>query len=160
MKRGLLILLSGMMAAVLGFAALYGFNSASHRAMTDAASPELAWLKKEFKLGDEEFARISQLHRAYLPECRERCRIIDSQNERLQQLLATNSAVTPALETLLAERARTRADCETAMLRHFLEVSRAMPRQQGQRYLAWVHEHTFLRSPHLEISHATDERHP
>jgi hypothetical protein len=30
------------------------------------------------------------------------------------------------------------------MLRHFYEVSRTMPPEQGRRYLAWVQERTFM----------------
>jgi len=63
---------------------------------------------------------------------------IKEQNEKLKQLLSRSETVTPEIQNLLAERAKTRAECEAEMLKHFLEVSRTMPPQQGQRYLAWV----------------------
>jgi hypothetical protein len=115
--------------------------------------PELAWLKKEFHLSDAEFARISQMHAAYLPQCRERCLRIAEQDHRLQQLLATVTNVTPEIESLLAQRAQTRAECETEMMRHFLGVSRTMPPEQGRRYLAWVEQHIFMRGQGMEAHH-------
>ena len=153
MKRGLLILLLGLLAWVATFVGVYHAGTTSPRAMLDGSVPELAWLKKEFNLSDAEFSRISELHSAYLPECHKRCQIIAAQNEKLQQLLSTNKTVTPEIESLLAERAKTRADCEAAMLNHFLEVSRAMPPEQGRRYLAWVKEQTFARGDGMEKHH-------
>ena len=40
------------------------------------------------------------------------------------------------------------------MLTHFLQVSRAMPPKQGQRYLAWVEQQTLLQSQGMENIHA------
>jgi hypothetical protein len=51
-----------------------------------------------------------------------------------------------AIEQVVAERARLRADCEMEMLKHFLEVSRTMPREQGRRYLSWVQQQSSLRA--------------
>jgi hypothetical protein len=39
------------------------------------------------------------------------------------------------------------------MLKHFQEVSRAMPPEQGRRYLAWVQEQTVLRGQAMENRH-------
>ena len=72
------------------------------------------------------------------------CRRIDDQNARVQQLLAATNAVTPEIKDALAEAARLRAECQTAMLQNFYEVSRAMPADQGKRYLAWVQGETLL----------------
>ncbi len=68
--------------------------------------------------------------------------------------------VTPEIEGLLAERAKTRADCEAEMLKHFLAVSRTMPAEQGRRYLAWVEEQTCLRGTGMERSHEMEENPP
>ena len=37
-----------------------------------------------------------------------------------------------------------RADCQTMMLHHFIQVSQTMPPEQGRRYLAWVKDKAFL----------------
>ena len=153
MKRGPIILLLGLLACAATFLGVYHARTASHREMLRSTAPELAWLKKEFNLSDAEFSRISELHSAYLPQCHKRCQIIEEQNEKLEQLLAANTSVTPEIASLFAERAKTRADCEAAMLNHFLEVSRAMPPEQGRRYLAWVKDQTFVRGEGMERHH-------
>lgn len=121
--------------------------------MISQPQPELAWLKKEFHLSDAEFARITRLHAAYLPQCAQRCLRIAEQNRQLEQLLSQASSVTPEIQNLLAERAKTRADCEAEMLNHFLEVSRAMPPDEGRRYLEWVEQQAFLNDPAMETRH-------
>jgi|SRR6185437_14636703 len=153
MKRGLSILLLGMLACATASFVVYRARTAPDRAILRESAPELAWLKKEFNLSDAEFSRIAELHSAYLPQCRKRCQIIEAQNERLQQLLATSTTVTPEIESLLAERARIRGDCQAAMLRHFLDVSRAMPPAQAERYLTWVKAQTFARGEGMEKRH-------
>ncbi len=72
------------------------------------------------------------------------CHRIDDQNAKIQQLLASTNAVTPEIRLALAEAAQLRAECESAMLQHFYEISRVMPPDQGKRYLAWVQQETLL----------------
>jgi hypothetical protein len=145
MRRGFLILGLGVTAAVATYFCVYLAGTTGPRTWLQNRQPELVWLKQEFKLSDAEFARVSQLHEAYLPQCRERCSRIRAMNDKLAQLLAANSDVTPAVESALAERATMRSECQTAMLKHFFEVSRTMSPEQGRRYLAWVQEQTCLR---------------
>jgi len=159
MKKGPTILVLGILASIAAFAAVYYLGTLHCRDMMRDPKPELTWLKHEFKLTDAEFARITQLHEAYLPQCRERCMRIKEQDEKLQQLLARSASVTPEIQTLLAERAKTRAECEAEMLKHFLEVSRTMPSEQGQRYLAWVQQQSSLHGPGMEQSHGADDEH-
>ena len=116
-------------------------------------------MKKEFNLSDAEFARISALHEAYLPQCAERCRLIEDQNGKLRELLEQSPTVTSEIENLLVERAKTRALCEAEMLKHFQEVSRAMPAEPGRRYLAWVREQTVLSAQPMESRHEMHDHH-
>jgi hypothetical protein len=157
MKKGAVILLLGLLLSAAAFAGFYYLGTARCRAMMRQPQPELAWLKQEFNLSDAEFARVSQLHEAYLPKCRERCRRIEEQNVKLQQLLAQSTNVTPEIQAVLAERAKLRADCEAEMLQHFLEVSRTMPSEQGRRYLAWVQQQSSLHGQGMEQRHRMDE---
>ena len=157
MKRGGIILLVGLLLSSVTFAGFYYLGTASCRTMMKDPQPELVWLKKEFKLSDAEFARITKLHEAYLPQCAERCMRIAEQNRKLEQLLGQASSLTPEIQGVLAERAKTRAECEAEMLKHFLEVSRTMPLEQGRRYLQWVEQQTFLNGQAMEQRHqATD----
>lgn len=160
MKKTAFILLIGLFLASGAFSVFYFCGTASNRAMMSEPQPELAWLKKEFKLSDAEFSRISQLHEAYLPKCAQRCMRIAEFNNKLEQLLGQSASVTPEIQGLLAERAKLRADCEAEMLNHFLEVSRMMPAEQGRRYLQWVEQQTCLSGQSMEQQHqAHSEQH-
>jgi hypothetical protein len=153
MKKAGLILLVGLLLSTAAFSGFYYFGTASCRAIMSEPQPELAWLKKEFKLSDTEFARITKLHEAYLPQCAQRCLRIAELNGKLEQLLSHASAVNPEIQSVLAERAKMRADCEAEMLNHFLEVSRMMPPEQGRRYLQWVEQQSFLNGQAMEAHH-------
>jgi hypothetical protein len=153
MKRGGLILLLGLFLGTAAFAGFYYLGTAACRDMMRGPQPELSWLKKEFKLSDAELAKVSALHAAYLPQCAARCRKIDEQNLKLRELFSQSTNVTPEIRTLLAERAQTRADCEAEMMKHFIEVSRTMPTEQGRRYLGWVEQQTFLHGQAMEDRH-------
>jgi len=144
MKRASFVLVFGLIAAAAAFGCIYFVLTSSARTMQRNEKPELAWLKDEFKLSDAEFKRVSDLHTAYLPQCQEMCRNIDVQNVEVQKLIAGATNVTPEIESALAEASRLRAECQTMMLRHFIQVSQTMPPEQGRRYLAWVKEKAFL----------------
>jgi len=144
MRRGTLILLLGVAGAVVAYCAFYRMGTASPREWMQSPQPELAWLKQEFNLSDAEFDRISALHSAYKPQCREMCRRIGEQNTKLRHLLETAGNLTSEIETAIAEAARLRGECQRNMLQHFFTVSQTMPPDQGRRYLALVKEKTFL----------------
>ena len=110
MRRGFLILSLGMIAAIASYYCIYLAGTTGPRTLLQSRQPELAWLKQEFKLSEPEFARLSQLHDAYQPQCRERCRLIRQMNDKLGQLLATTSGVTPEIESVLTERAKMRSE--------------------------------------------------
>jgi hypothetical protein len=151
MRRAWLIVVGGLVLALAAyFGAYYACTARSH-SLESTNSPELAWLKDEFHLTNEEFARINQMHEAYLAGCAERCRRIDEKNADLKRLLASTNAVTPQIEQTLGEAARLRAECQKQMLQHFYEVSRTMPEEQGKRYLDWVQAQTILSDTHSQM---------
>ena len=78
MKKGVLILVFGLVAATAAYCCIYFACTASARSLQRTDKPELAWLKEEFNLSDAEFKRVSDLHAAYLQQCRDRCREIDA----------------------------------------------------------------------------------
>ncbi len=67
MKRGILILTFGLLAAAIGYCCVYRASTSSARNLQKSERPELAWLKQEFKLSESEFQRVSELHAGYLP---------------------------------------------------------------------------------------------
>src|SRR6266436_6357449 len=102
MKKAVAMLVLGLLAAGGGYSAFYFFGTASSRELLHEQSQELAWLKREFNLSDAEYARITELHAAYLPACQERCSRIAAKDAELRDLLKTNT-FTPAIEEKLAE---------------------------------------------------------
>jgi hypothetical protein len=141
------------MLGAAAYGCVYFVCTGSARKLQQSERPELAWLKEEFKLSDAEFQRVSELHRAYLPQCAEMCRRVAAENEKLQTLLGTQTNVTPQIEQTLAEAARLRAECQTRMLRHFYEVSHTMPAEEGRRYLEWVREKAFASDHDMATTH-------
>ena len=145
MKHALLILTVGIMLAIASFASTYVFSTA--HSLERNPKPELAWLKQEYQLSDEQYGRVCELYAAYHPQCMEMCREIDAQNTRLKTLLANTNVVTVEIRQALADVSTLRAKCQANMLNHFYQVSQVMPPEQGQRYLAWVQKETLIPSP-------------
>lgn len=135
MRRSAKLMLSATVIMVAAAALAY-FGAmrfcASHAGGT---GDELAWLRHEFHLSDSEMQRVRQLHEGYLPKCREMCERIAAKQQEVQAALATQNGASTA-EQKLIELGTLRAQCQAQMLRHFEEVSRAMPAEQGKRYLA------------------------
>ena len=150
MKRSWFILIGGVVLAIMGFAGMYAFATASQQAAVRNSQPELTWLRQEYQLSDEQFTRISELYAAYHPKCVEMCREIDAQNARLQTLLAVTNVITPEIRQALADQSQLRAKCEANMLNHFYQVSQVMPPDKGKRYLAWMQKETLIPAPMSE----------
>jgi len=136
MRRSIFIIL----AVVLASAAIVGFSSQiAKRICAQHLVPpgdDLAWLRLEFRLSDADLARVRQLHDGYLPKCRYFCAKIAARKGELQAALATGTADPASIERQLTEIGAIRAQCQSAMLQHFRDVSRVMPPEQGRRYLA------------------------
>lgn len=135
MRRYFLILFG---VAGLGVVVFGGSYLLAQRICTrQLANPadDLAWLRQEFRLSDAEMAFIRKLHDGYLPKCHAMCERIAAKKRELAEALADATNVTPVAEQRLAELGALRAECQAQMLRHFAEVSQAMPQEQGRRYL-------------------------
>ena len=136
MRRSLIILLAIVLAgaAIAGASYLLGCQICARQLA--GSGDDLAWLRREFRLSDTELQRIRQLHEGYLPKCHENCARIAAKKQELQAALDKAQRMTPEVQQKLAEVAALRAQCQANMLGHFYEVSRAMPPEQGRRYLA------------------------
>ena len=159
MRRGLLILGLGLVGAIVAYCCVYLAGTTASRKWLRSEQPELAWLKHEFNVSDAEFSRISQLHQGYLPQCKERCRQIEELNRQLANAVSSTNQITPAIEKLIDERGRMRTQCQADMLKHFFEVSRTLPPDQGKRYLAWVQKQTCLNEQVMSHGATGDAKH-
>jgi hypothetical protein len=123
------ILLATLVVLLMGTLSYFFALRLSARQIAD---DDLAWLKREFRLGDADMQRIRQLHEGYLPKCQEMCGKIAEKQSEVEEVLGTGDVP----DAKLVELATLRAQCQAQMLDHFREVSRAMPAEQGKRYLA------------------------
>lgn len=155
MRRPGLIIISAFVIGAMTFALAY-FGAAKFRAeQSQAPVDELAWMRTEFNLSDQEMVTVRLLHEGYLPQCDEMCQRIVVKDQELQTALKGSTNLTLVVEQKLAELAALRAECQARMLRHFFEVSRAMPPEQGQRYLAEMQRLTLGSYSRMEHSHST-----
>ena len=152
MRRGLFILIAGLIAS--GALCLANYHFAGHLCCAHLArsTDDLDWLRTEFRLSDAEMARIRQLHEGYLPQCKDLCnRIAACQRELYHALETGTNAPSAAVDRKLAEIAALRAQCQANMLRHFTAVSQVMPPTQGRRYLAEMQRLTL--GSHEQVEH-------
>jgi hypothetical protein len=67
MKRGGLVILLGIAVGVTAHLAYFRVHEPAE---PDSLTGQLAWMKRELRLSDEQFARISELHQASSPRLR------------------------------------------------------------------------------------------
>lgn len=158
MKRASLILIVGIALAVTGFVCTYIFAASTAHSITKSPTPELAWLKQEYQLNNEQYTRVCELYAAYHPKCMEMCREIDAQNTRLRMLLSATNVVTPEIRQALGDQSVLRAKCEANMLNYFFQVSQAMSPEEGKRYLAWMQQETLVPSPMAATNQTTTNK--
>lgn len=135
MKRPWLLLPLGLLAGALAFGAAFWLRTQPQRQAAATPGAELEWLRREFRLSDDVFRRVSELHRNYQPTCAELCRRIADQNRRLREAVARTNAMTDEIRELVTATGRARDDCRQAMLTHLYAVAREMPAEAGNRYI-------------------------
>jgi hypothetical protein len=139
------VLIAGVVLAAAAWVAYLCATRVCERRM---AADDLSWLKQEFRLSDSEMLRVRQLHEGYLPKCQEMCGKIAEKQSELEAVLARGEPP----DTKLTELGLLRAQCQAQMLRHFKEVSQAMPAEQGKRYLGEMQRLTLGSHQDLERS--------
>ena len=162
MRHPFVILLGALAvgAAVFGGA----FFLTRQICVTQKTNPadDLNWLCCEFQLNSNALAQVRQLHEGYMPKCAEMCARIAVKKQELETALTGSTNVSPVIESTLKELGELRAQCQLQMLQHFVEVSQAMPPEQGRRYLAEMQRLTLGFHEQIEQSmsdHAGHEHH-
>jgi hypothetical protein len=136
MKRSLLILVFALLAGSALFASSYLMSRRVCESCGARSTNNLDWLRQEFNLNDADMDRMRQLHDGYLPKCADMCAQIAAKKDELDASLAGSTNITSEAKQKLNELALLRAQCQAQMLQHFIEVSQAMPPEQGRRYLS------------------------
>jgi len=152
MRKPLIILISALAVGALLFGG--AFYCAHYICIQRVAksTDDLDWLRMEFRLGDAELARIRELHDGYLPKCSDNCILIAAKKRELAQAIAAGTNSTATLDQLRADVAALRTKCQSEMLAHFEDVSRAMPAGQGERYLIEMKRLTLCAHEQVEQS--------
>lgn len=159
MKRSPLLVLLALAGGVVVFLASFALAQRLSAKQLARSADDLDWLRQEFQLSATEMTRIRELHDGYLPRCGAMCQQIAAKKHELESALAGATNVTAEAEQRLSELAALRAQCQTQMLRHFVEVSQAMPPEHGRRYLAEMQRLTLGFHEQIEQSMADAEGH-
>ena len=159
MRRSLFILIGVLALGAAVFAGSFFFSRQICITRMDNPADDLAWLRTEFQLSDAEMAHVRELHEGYMPKCAAMCTRIAAKKTELETALAGATNVDANAQEKLKELAELRAQCQAQMLQHFIEVSRAMPPEQGRRYLAEMQRMTITAHEQLEENMSAHEGH-
>ena len=135
MKRGLILMALAITAGVVAFCFTRSHQMAERRELRLDAMPELAWVRTDLKLTDEQFAKVSELHVAYRPRCVDMCRRISKAHDKVEAAAHGGGTMTHELETAIREHAETQVECQRAMLKHIYETAAVLDKDQASRYL-------------------------
>jgi len=137
MRRLVVILTLAVLLGLGAYFVSYGIARCTFCRMPDASDPS-SWLRQEFHLSDAEYAQVKKLEADYHPHCVVMCDQIMQSHRTLKNLILANGAVTPEIEAALQKDGAIQEEWRADMLRHFYEVSRAMPPAEGKRYLQFM----------------------
>lgn len=138
MKRGLIMLVIALAAGTVAFCWMRAIKSHGHHEVMMDSLPELAWIKSELEPDDAQFAKISELHAAYRPQCEAMCAHISAAQDKVDALIRKNPEITPELDLAIREHTQIRAECQRAMLQHLFQTAKVLDRDKADRYLKEV----------------------
>jgi hypothetical protein len=141
MKRGLLFLILALAAGIAAFCIARSHRQAVHSGVLLDSMPELAWLRTELKLSNDQCAKASELHVAYRPVCATMCRHIAEAHEKLEALARGGRGITPELESAIRDHARVHSECQRKMLEHLYQTANLFDDKQAARYLETMIPH-------------------
>ncbi len=95
----------------------------------------LAWMRKELSLTDEEFARECQLHEAHLVEYRRLCAEMNAARERLKQALENGNELTEEGQAAIRDYEVHFEASERAAIKHVKKVAASLSPEAGRVYL-------------------------
>lgn len=139
MKRLVVMLVLAVLLGAGAYFVSYAIARCAFCPPPDANDPS-GWMRQEFHLNDIQYAQVKKLEGSYHPHCVDMCEQIDQAHMALKNLIMANGTMTPEIEAALKKDADIQQQCRIDMLRHFYEVSQAMPPAEGKRYLQIMQE--------------------
>ena len=160
MKSGLLILLGALFLSGVGY---FSSHLLGHRDAVDCTacaatslkpSEALAWMRHDFALSDDEFARVCALHASYLPRCDAMCQRMAAATAHVSSALQSNPAMTAEARAALHEYEVARDECERDTLQHVLDTAAVMKPEAGRSFVQKVVPHLLVSRHHVsELQH-------
>lgn len=95
----------------------------------------LAWMRKELSLTEEEFTRECALHDAHLIEYRQLCAEMNTARERLKQALEDGNGLSAEDQNAIHDYELHFEAAERAAINHVKKAAAAMNPKAGQAYL-------------------------
>ncbi len=103
-----------------------------------AKQDAMEWLRAEFRLTDEQFETIKELHDSYSAVCEAHCRDIMGATRASNELRSQSNADPAALAGAEQRLQELRQECESAIATHVRRCASHMSPEAGQRYLALI----------------------
>lgn len=135
MKKGILTLAAAMVVGLLAFFLSRQPPAANTDPVLLDSMPELAWLRTDLKLSDEQFSKVEKLHRDYRPVCAEMCHRIAESRARVSELAGAQDGMSEDLAKAIEKHGHVSAECKRGMLEHIYQTASLMDERQARRYL-------------------------
>jgi hypothetical protein len=133
-RRLLAILVLALVGGVLSFAWVRGHRAGLAEELVKQEGSDIAWLRMEFALTDEQFAANQKLHEDYRPQCASHCAAIigaTAEVRKLEQSTPGSAELTAAQQAV----ADLESVCNTATREHLYKVAALMSPDDGPRFL-------------------------
>jgi recombinational DNA repair ATPase RecF len=135
MKKPWVIILCFLLAGTAAFCVMHFKKRVGQEGVLLDKMSELAWVRSELKVTDEQLARVAELHAAYRPKCVQMCYRIAESHEKLDRLTSQNQGMSEELRTAIREHAAIHAECQETMLEHLYQTAAQLDAKQADSYL-------------------------
>lgn len=159
-----------VMAMLLGIGAFFLTRTACEKRSTltfaekvstleNNTPANLAWMRKELALNDQEFARECEIHEAHLVEYRRLCAEMNASRERLKRALAGGKEFTDDGRSAILDYEAHFEACERAVIQHVKKAAASMNPEAGRAYVQRMLPHILPEHDiHLQASASTSRR--
>lgn len=134
-KWGVIVVVLALICGACAFWVSRNHITERRRSVMLDDMPELEWVKNEFQLNDQQFAKVRELYIDYLPKCAEMCQRISEAHDKIKAAVQNHDAMSPELEEAIADHARVHGECQQAMLTHLYKTAAVLDAEQGRKYL-------------------------
>lgn len=160
-----------VMALLLGIGAFFLTRTACEKRSTRTFAEKvssleqnipanLAWMRKELSLTDQEFARECEIHEAHMVEYRRLCAEMNASRERLKLALEGGKEFTDDGRSAILDYETHFEACERAVIQHVRKAAASMNPDAGRIYVKRMLPHLFPEHDLNLQASASTSRHP